>query len=72
MFKRRKQIENSRLTIRASRILKLSRLPNSLERVLQTRGHFRSLAMSSSPTVFNVADYLEVNVHFILNYFMEN
>lgn len=70
MFKQadRKQPTN----IRASRILKLSRLPSYLERVLQTRGHFQSLTLSSSPTLFNIADYLEVNVHFILNYFMEN
>lgn len=58
--------------IRASLILKLSRLPNSLERELQTRGHFLSLSLSSSPTLFNVADDLEVNVHFIFDYFMEN
>lgn len=62
MFKRRKQIENSQLTIRASCILKLSCLPNSLEHELQIRGHFLDLSMSSSPTLFNVADYPEVNV----------
>lgn len=38
--------------IRASLILKLSHLPSSLERELQTRGHFLSLSVSSFPTLF--------------------